>query len=147
MNPDLIILKSIIIISSPVKVWEALTNPEMIKQYFTGAQTITNWEVGSEIRFVHVYEGQEFINKGIILDFNPNQLLSYSYWTAFSNTEDKPENYTTITYTLTEINDQTTLTLKQTNFRNLEWYQGLQVGWDSVLAKIKEIAEESQLQP
>ena len=141
MSRDLAILKSIDINSSPIKVWNVLTNPEMIEQYFTGAETITNWEIGSEIIFIHIYEGQEFKNKGVILDFNPSHLLSYTYWTAFSNTEDKPENYTTITYTLTEVNDKTKLTLKQTNFKSVEWYQGLETGWNTVLAKIKEIAE------
>ena len=141
MIQDLTILKSIEINSSSSKVWCVLTDPEMIKQYFTGAETITNWEIGSEIIFIHIYEGREFKNRGIILDFNPRHLLSYTYWTAFSNTEDKPENYTTIDYTLTEIDNTTRLTLKQKNFQSVEWYQGLQMGWNTVLSKIKEIAE------
>ena len=135
------ILKSIDIDSSSGKVWDVLTNPEMIREYFTGAETITNWKIGSEVVFIHIYEGKEFKNKGIIVDFDPGHLLSYTYWTAFSNTEDKPENYTTILYTLTEISNQTRLTLKQTNFKNAEWFHGLETGWDTVLAKIKEIAE------
>ena len=141
MSLDLTILKAININSAPAKVWEVLTNPEMIDQYFIGAKTITNWEIGSAIKFIHVYEGKEFINKGVILAFNPGHLLSYTYWTAFSNTEDRTENYTTITYTITRVNDITKLTLKQTNFKSTEWYQGLETGWNTVLAKIKEIAE------
>ena len=141
MSPDLVITKSIDIDSTSMKVWQVLTDPEMIKQYFTGAETITNWQIGSEIRFIHSYEGQEFKNKGVILNFDPYHVLSYTYWTAFSNTEDKPENYTTITYTLVELNGKTKLTLTQTNFKSIEWYQGLEVGWNTVLAKMKEIAE------
>ena len=67
-------------------------------------------------------------------------MLRYTYWTAFSNTEDKPENYTTITYTLTEINGKTKLGLTQTNFKDIAWYKGLEVGWNVVLEKIKELA-------
>jgi len=141
MRSDLTILKSIYINSTPIIVWEVLTNPEMIEQYFTGAKTMTNWEIGSEIIFVHIYEKQEFKNKGVILDFNPEHLLSYTYWTAFSKTEDRPENYTTITYALTRVDDITKLTLKQTNFKSVEWFQGLETGWNTVLAKIKELAE------
>ena len=29
------------------KVWDALTKPEIIKQYFFGTDTITTWEKGS----------------------------------------------------------------------------------------------------
>ena len=125
----------------PQSVWDTLINPEKIKQYFTGAETITNWQIGTEIIFIHNYQEQEFKNKGVIIRLEPNSLLSYTYWTAFSNTADKPENYTTIIYSLTEMNGSTRLTLTQTNFKNKEWHQGLTTGWDIVLAKIKEIAE------
>jgi uncharacterized protein YndB with AHSA1/START domain len=142
MKPGLLINKSIEMNAGPAKVWDALVNPEKIKQYFPGAETTTDWKIGSEIVFTHQYEGQEFKNKGVILNFDPNHLLSYTYWTAFSNTEDKPENYTTITFSLSAINDTTTLTLTQTNFKNEEWYRSLETGWDFVLGRIKEITEK-----
>jgi uncharacterized protein YndB with AHSA1/START domain len=142
MNRGLMITKSIEINAAPFKVWDALINPQMITQYFSGAETITDWQVGSEVIFIHKYEGQVFKNKGVILDFDTNHLLRYTYWTAFSNTEDKPENYTTITYRLIGINGKTKLTLTQTNFKNEEWYKSLVNGWDVVLAKIKEITEK-----
>jgi uncharacterized protein YndB with AHSA1/START domain len=142
INPGLSIQKSIAINASSLKVWDVLTNPAMIKQFFTGAETITNWQIGAEIVFIHWYEKKEFRNKGVILQFLPNQVLGYTYWTAFSNTEDKPENYTTITYTLEEANGKTKLSLLQTNFKNNAWYEGLQTGWDMVLDKIKDIAEQ-----
>ena len=141
MNPDLTISKSVDINSDPSRVWDTLINPEKIKQYFTGAETVTDWQIGNQIAFIHNYKGQEFINKGVILDFAHNRLLQYTYWTAFSNTEDKPENYTTITYALAEMNHQTKLTLTQSNFKNEEWYQALEIGWNTVLTKIKEISE------
>jgi len=141
MNPDLTILKSIDINSESSRVWDTLINPEKIKQYFTGAETITDWQVGSQIAFVHNYEGKEFINRGVILNFVVNRILQYTYWTAFSNTEDKPENYTTITYSLVERNYKTKLTLTQTNFKSEEWHRGLEIGWDIVLAKIKDLSE------
>ncbi len=142
MPQDLIISKSIDINSPSLKVWNVLINPEMIAQYFTGAETLTTWQPGSEIVFIHYYEGKEFRNKGHILNFDSNHLLRYTYWTAFSNTEDEPENYTTITYAISEINNKTKLTLTQTNFKSLEWYTGLERGWNIVLAKIKELAEK-----
>jgi len=143
MSTALVISKSIDIFSTPSSVWDVLTNPEMITQYFTGAKTETTWEIGSEIRFTHVYEGKEFINKGVILNFETNHLLSYTYWTVFSKTEDKPENYTRITYELTEIGDKTKLNFTQTNLKNIAWYQALEIGWDQVLQKMRELAEGS----
>ena len=141
MNPVLKISKSININSVPSLVWDALINPAKIKQYFTGAETITDWQVGSQIIFTHTYEGKVFINKGVILDFDSNRLLRYTYWTPFSNTEDKPENYTIITYLLTDRNDSTNLMLTQTNLKNEEWYLNLEIGWNTVLSKIKDLVE------
>ncbi len=141
MSTDLVISKSIDIFSPSSRVWEVLIKPGMISQYFTGAETVTSWRIGSRITFTHIYEGKEFKNKGVILNSEPNKLLRYTYWTGFSNTEDKPENYTTITFDLTEISHKMNLRLTQTNFKNVEWYKALQIGWDQVLEKMKELAE------
>ncbi|MBC7510292.1 MAG: SRPBCC domain-containing protein [Ferruginibacter sp.] len=116
MSINLMIEKSVNIYSSPQNVWDTLINPEKIKQYFNGAETVTNWQIGGDIIFIHNYQKQKIKNKGVILCFDTNRLLSYTYWTAFSDTADKPENYTTITYSLTEMNERTKLTLTQTNF-------------------------------
>ena len=141
MSETLMISKNIVINASPEEVWDVLVNPAKIKEYFTGAVTLTDWKIGSEILFIHIYEGKEFKNMGIILSHQPPALLEYSYWTAFSNTEDKPENYTRMTYQLTAIGNKTKLTLTQTNFKSVEWYEGLVNGWDTVLNKIKALAE------
>jgi uncharacterized protein YndB with AHSA1/START domain len=141
MFNDLRISKSVDINATAPAVWDTLINPEKIALYFTGAETVTTWQIGTEIVFTHHYEGKVFANKGIVLDYNPNYSLSYTYWTAFSNTADKPENYTVIIFGLTALNDGTRLALTQSNFKNEAWFKSLETGWDMVLDKIKEIAE------
>ena len=142
MSQDLTISKSIKIISTPQQVWEILTSPVSISQYIPGAQLKTTWAIGTPVIFTHFYNGATFENKGIVLNFEPHHLLKYSYWTAFSNTEDRPENYTIITYTIAAIGNQTNLTLTQTNCKNAAWYQALEQGWDTVLNTIKELSEK-----
>jgi len=39
--------KSITINAPAAKVWDALINPELIKQYLFGTEAISDWEVGS----------------------------------------------------------------------------------------------------
>ena len=51
----LIVSESIEIHEAPSKVWDALTNPEIIKKYLFGTETITDWKVGSEIIFQGEY--------------------------------------------------------------------------------------------
>ncbi len=47
------IAKSTITIHAPVsKVWEALINPDLIKQYLFGTQAISDWKVGTSPNFL-----------------------------------------------------------------------------------------------
>jgi uncharacterized protein YndB with AHSA1/START domain len=78
LNNDLISSRSIIINASPEKVWETLTNPSLISQYLFGAQTITDWKVGSNILFKINFENTEFIDKGIVIENVPNETLKYN---------------------------------------------------------------------
>src|ERR1700710_2649756 len=118
MMLDLTVSQSIEINAEPEKVWDALTNPEIIKEYLFGTETITDWNVGSEIIFQGEYEGHSYADKGIILQNDLYKQLSYSYWSGFSGLEDKPENYSLVTYTLdnNENNKSTIFTWTQTGY-------------------------------
>ena len=73
------------VINVPISnVWEALTKPEIIKEYFFGTQTITDWNVGSPIIFKGEWEGKTYQDKGTILRFEPNKMLQYNYWSSMS---------------------------------------------------------------
>ena len=46
-------------INAPVsKVWDALTKPDLIKQYLFGTEVITDWKVGSPITYKGVWQGK-----------------------------------------------------------------------------------------
>ena len=49
MDKNLIAKQSITINAKAENVWEVLTNPEKIKIYLFGTETITDWKVGSSI--------------------------------------------------------------------------------------------------
>ncbi len=142
MKHDLVVAKSVDIHASPSKVWEALTNPAIIKEYLYGTEAITDWKVGSEVIFQGEYQGQKYRDKGLVVENDLNRLLSYRYWTAFSGLEDKPENYSLTTYTLTpKSDDVTTLTWTQKGFANEEGYKHSESGMDAFLATFKAKAE------
>src|ERR1700712_81221 len=106
MNQGLVVSQSIDITAPIEKVWVALTDPAIIAAYLFGTETITDWRPGSEIIFQGVYgENKEhsYRDKGIILENVLHKTISYSYWSGFSGTEDSPENYATITYSLHKI--------------------------------------------
>ncbi|MHB1685843.1 MAG: SRPBCC family protein [Ignavibacteriaceae bacterium] len=141
MNHDLTVSKSVDINAEPSKVWNALTNPEIIKEYLFGTETVTDWKVGSEIIFQGEYDGHKYKDKGVVRENILNELLSYSYWSGFSGLEDKPENYSLVTYGLTHNNNITKLTWTQKCYANEEGHKHSESGMDDFLKRIKEIVE------
>lgn len=143
MDFSLKVSKSIEINSTSSKVWDVLTNPEKIKVYLFGTETITDWEVGSPIIFQGDYQGKKYKDKGVVLENKPNQFLSYSYWSGFSGLEDKPENYFKVTYLLEENSENKILfTWKQEGFKSEDGKNHTEKGLPSMLEEIKKLAEE-----
>ena len=139
---DLTVSKSVEINAPLSQVWDALTNPEIIKEYLFGTETITDWKVGSEIIFQGEYQGHKYRDKGFVVENATNQVLSYRYWTAFSGLEDKPENYSLVIYELRgEPNQLTKLTWTQKGFANEARYNHSETGMDAFLNSIKQIIE------
>ena len=95
------------------KVWAALTTPELVKQWQYGSDVITDWKVGSPIKFHSEWEGQVYEQWGKILEVEPNKTLKYTLFAPRPDLEDKPENYFTMAYSLQEADGQTALTITQ----------------------------------
>lgn len=79
--------------------------PEKIKVYLFGTETITDWKIGSPIIFQGEYDGHKYKDKGNVLENVKNETLKYDYWSKFSGLEDKPDNYSIVTYHIENISD------------------------------------------
>ena len=149
MRNDLVVSESVDINVPPYKVWKALTDPSIIKKYLFGTETITDWKEGSEIIFQGEYgENKEYKyrDKGVILENEPYKKLSYSYWSGFSGLEDKPGNYSTVTYTLKNDDDAiTNFTWTQKGYASEENYQHSLSGMKDFLTQIKHIVERESI--
>lgn len=121
------------------KVWEGLTDPEIVKQYFFGTVLESAWKVGSPITFSGEWEGHKYQDGGIILEINAPWLLKYTYWSSMSGTEDKPENYNDITYELTVADGKTTLKITQEGVKNQEAAEHSEQNWKSVFEGLNKI--------
>ena len=95
------------------KVWLALTVPDLDKQWQYGSDLLTTWEVGTPIIFRNEWNGQVFEQKGNVLEFSPESRLKYSLFFARPDLQDTPEHYFFMTYELTEIEDVTSLLVRQ----------------------------------
>ncbi len=132
---------SVSIKASKSKVWKALIDPEQIKKYFFGTETVSDWKVGSPIIFSGKWEGKAYQDKGTIVQIEKEKILKYNYWSSFSGTEDKPENYTNITYSLEEKNGQTTFTILQDGIKTQEARDHSEQNWKMVMDSLKKLLE------
>jgi uncharacterized protein YndB with AHSA1/START domain len=150
MEKELIIKNTITIDAPAHTVWDILVNPQQTKKYMFGCETVSDWKVGSELLWRGVFDGVELVAvKGHIVAFHPEKLLAYT--TIDPNNPaipDLPENYTTVTYSLTEKNGSTELTITQGDYEKVtdgeSRYNDSMAGggWNSILEQIKRIAEE-----
>ena len=132
-----------VMIAAPIDVvWDALVNPETIRQYLHGTQTITDWGVGSPILWRGEWQGTSYEDKGVVLEMEPPGRLRYTHYSPMYGSEDRPENYHEITCDLSERDGQTKLTLAQgNNASQKEADDSVAHFWAPALQIIKKVAE------
>jgi uncharacterized protein YndB with AHSA1/START domain len=142
MKTDHVAKASITIRADAGKVWDALTNPALIKQYLFGTEARSDWKKGSPITYKGVWEGKSYEDKGVIVDIVPNTRIVSTYWSSMSGKPDTPDQYNTVTYELAPGNGQTTLTITQDNNPTRESADHSAANWTAVLQSMKAILEK-----
>lgn len=97
------------------EVWEALTTPELIKQWFFGVDTETDWTPGSPIVHRGEWQGKPYEDKGEIVRFEPPELLVHTHWSDLSGKPDSPEHHQEVSWGLAERDGATELTITERN--------------------------------
>ena len=125
------------------QVWDALTKPEKVKQYMHGTNLSSDWKVGSPISWKGEWKGKSYEDKGEVLEIEAPKLVKYTHWSPLGGSEDKPENYHTVTYELAGKDGKTTLTLTQDNNATQEEADKMaKDNWGPVLKGLKQTVEE-----
>jgi uncharacterized protein YndB with AHSA1/START domain len=123
------------------KIWEALTDPKVLKQLYFGADIITNWKVGSPILYKGEWQGKPYEDKGTIIKFERETLLVSTHWSPLSGVPDIPENYHTVTFELSGKNGGTKVSIIQDNNASDEEKRQSDQFWKTLLEGLKRIVE------
>ena len=141
MNNKFIAKATTTIHASASKVWAALTQPNLIKQYLFGTDVISDWKFGSPITYKGEWEGKAFEDKGKILKIEPEKVLMSTHWSPLSGVPDSPENYHTVAYTLSGKGDSTDVTITLDNNSTEEEKVHSEENWKTVLDGMKKLLE------
>ncbi|BCW59177.1 SRPBCC domain-containing protein [Arthrobacter sp. StoSoilB20] len=128
----------------PEKVWEALTDPSLIREYFLGTNVTTSWRVGEPITYSGEYNGTAYEDKGIVLAFDPPKLLKTTHYSPASGLPDVPANHHTVEYDVAGADGRTTVTITQGNNSSAEEVAQSTKTWTLVLGNLKEFLEAKQ---
>lgn len=134
---------SIDIAAPAARVWAALTEPALVKQYFFDTDLRSDWRVGSPITFSGEWQGQTYEDLGEVLAFEPPRRLSYWHWSAMSGTPNTPEYRHTLVFTLEERDGGTHLALTQDNGASETERDHSAANWAMVLDGLKQLVEGS----
>jgi uncharacterized protein YndB with AHSA1/START domain len=125
------------------RVWEALTTPKRVKQYFFGADVVSDWKVGSPMIYRGEWQGKPYEDKAHVLELDPERRLVTTQWSPLSGVPDAPENYHVISYDLRAEGLATPVTITQTkNSPEQEAAHSAQ-NWTMVLAGLKRLLEQT----
>ncbi|MBK0378990.1 SRPBCC domain-containing protein [Mucilaginibacter sp. SD-g] len=104
----------------------------------------SDWKKGSPITFSGEWEGKKYQDKGTILEITPGKYVKYSYWSSMSGTEDKPENYANVSYTISPKDGKTFLELTQDGIKDEASKEHSENNWQMVFGGLKKILEEGK---
>jgi len=129
--------------ASPEAVWRALTDPAIIAKYLFGSTVTCDWTVGSTITYAGEYKGRKYEDHGEILEIRPNEVLRSTHFSPLSGQPDVPENYHTLTYTLTPQGAATRLELVQDNNASPAEAEHSAANWKQMLESLKSVVEST----
>jgi uncharacterized protein YndB with AHSA1/START domain len=142
LDKNLVATVSISIAAPNNKVWDALVNPEAIRQYFFGTTVVSDWHLGSPIVWKGDWQGKPYEDKGVIIQFDPGRTIQYSHFSPLSGLPDKPENYHTVTVKLSASEDLTLVSLSQDKNGSEEERVHSEQNWGMMLTALKKYLEQ-----
>lgn len=144
---ELFVKQSIEIDAPTSRVWDVLTKPEYNRQWISNfggldGEITSDWKIGSPVLWKGA-DGNTYV-EGNVTAVESGKMLRF---TVFDTRSERPPvtDQDGITYTLSELNGHTVLSVKQGDFGKMtdgEKYYNATIGvWEKVLPKVKELAE------
>lgn len=127
------------------RVWNVLTDSNLVGKWMMGARVESTWQPGASITWSGELDGKPYQDKGEILKVDPKSQLEYTHFSAMSGAEDKPENYHRVAWQIEKDGSSTKLTLTQTGATSAKEAEQFTEGWRSMLDQFRDLAETADV--
>jgi uncharacterized protein YndB with AHSA1/START domain len=128
--------------STPEKVFEAITRPEIARRYW-GHENVSDWKSGSGWQHVRANEARTVELVGQVVDVSPPARLVITW--ANASQADDPGAYSRVTFDIVPYEDMVRLTVTHDDLIvGSGMAKGVSQGWPAVLCSMKSLLETGQ---
>ena len=125
--------------STPDKVFEAITKPDLARRYW-GHENVSDWQPGSRWEHIRANDQRTVELVGKVIEASPPKRLVMT-WTNASQEAD-PESYSRVTFDIEEYEDMVRLTVAHDDLiAGGGMAKGVSKGWPLVLSSLKSFLE------
>jgi len=127
------------IVSTPEKVFEAITRPEIARRYW-GHENVSDWTPGSRWEHVRANDERTVELVGEVVEASPPSRLVITW--ANASQAGNPEAYSRVTFDIEEYEDMVRLTVTHDELEaGSGMAAGISKGWPIVLSSLKSLLE------
>jgi uncharacterized protein YndB with AHSA1/START domain len=131
--------------STPERVWQALTDPEFIRQYWAGMSITSDWRVGSSVQCIREGGGTGW--EGVVLQAEAPRILSYTFHMLMSEAH-RSENPSRVTFELESVQGVVKLTLTHDRLEpGSSTFETTRYGWPAIMSSLKSLLETGRALP
>lgn len=127
------------ILSTPEKVFEAITKPDLARRYW-GHENVSDWKSGSDWQHVRANDERRVDLVGKVLEISPPSHLVIS-WADPAQAAD-PASHSRVTFAIEEYEEMVRLTVTHDELEaGSGMEKGITKGWPIVLSSLKSFLE------
>ncbi|MGR3523236.1 MAG: SRPBCC family protein [Paracoccus sp. (in: a-proteobacteria)] len=129
--------------TTPDKVFEAITRPEIARRYWGHENISDDWQPGSEWRHVRTNPARSVDLVGKVLESDPPRRLVLSW--ANESQQDDPAQFSRVTFDIEQQDRMVRLTVTHEYLQpGSGMLKGITEGWPLVLSSMKSLLETGQ---
>lgn len=129
--------------TTPQKVYDAVTRPEVSRRYWGHENVTDDWQPGSDWQHIKVKEARSVELVGKVIESDPPRRLVISW--ANESQKDDPDHYSRVTYDIEPQGDMVKLTIVHDELHpGSGMLKSISAGWPTVLSSMKSFLETGQ---